>query len=106
MGSCDFSLWDINSDNKMDHRLQFDKNVIGMIRCWKWDVDTKFTFLDYIFGGCDIEVVIAIDFTLTNKPINDPQSLHHVPSEDHKNSYIDIEGNEIKAKNQYYKAIK
>ena len=33
LGSCDFSLWDINSDHKMEHRLQYDKNVIGMIKC-------------------------------------------------------------------------
>lgn len=106
IGSCDFSLWDINTDKKMEHRLQYDKNVVGMVKWIKWVVDTKFTFLDYIFGGWDIEVVIAIDFTLTNKEVHDPESLHHIPSEDHDNFYVDMEGNRIKAKNQYYKAIK
>lgn len=106
IGTWDFSLWDINTDKKVEHRLLNDRNIIGMIRCVKWQVDTKFTFLDYIFGGCDIEVVIAIDFTLTNKSINNPRSLHHIPSDDHDNFYIDDEGKKVPAKNYYYKAIK
>ena len=106
LGSCDFSLWDINVDKKLEHRLQNDKTVIGMIRCIKCEVETKFTFLDYVNGGCEIRVVVAIDFTLTNKPINDPRSLHHIPSKHYDNFYHDEDGNKINAKNQYYKAIK
>lgn len=98
LGAWDFSLWDIHTDKKLDHRLQNDKNIIGMIRCLKWEVDTKYTFLDYLFGGWGIEVVIAIDFTLTNKPINDPKSLHHIPDDDHENFYIDQDGNKVNSK--------
>ena len=98
LGACDFSLWDINTDKKLDHRLQNDKNIIGMIRWIKWEVNTKYTFLDYLFGGWDIEVVIAIDFTLTNKPINDPKSFHHIPGDDHENFYVDQDGNKQKSK--------
>ena len=31
----------------------------------------RVTFLDYIFGGCEINVHVAIDFTLSN---GDPRS--------------------------------
>ena len=34
------------------------------------------SFLDYIFGGCEINLAIAIDFTLSNGNPNDYDSLH------------------------------
>jgi hypothetical protein len=38
----------------------------------EFSVSPRVTFLDYIFGGCDISVHIAIDYTLSNGPPNDP----------------------------------
>jgi len=29
-------------------------------------VEKKYSFLEYVFGGCDIGLTIAIDFTLSN----------------------------------------
>lgn len=29
-------------------------------------LEERITFLDYIFGGCEINVHVAIDFTLSN----------------------------------------
>lgn len=34
--------------------------------------EDRVTFLDYIFGGCEINVHVAIDFTLSNGNPNDP----------------------------------
>eukprot|EP00281_Chroomonas_sp_CCMP1168_P023752 CAMPEP_0206236744 /NCGR_PEP_ID=MMETSP0047_2-20121206/13881_1 /ASSEMBLY_ACC=CAM_ASM_000192 /TAXON_ID=195065 /ORGANISM="Chroomonas mesostigmatica_cf, Strain CCMP1168" /LENGTH=585 /DNA_ID=CAMNT_0053661105 /DNA_START=37 /DNA_END=1790 /DNA_ORIENTATION=- len=34
------------------------------------------TFLEYVAGGCEITVMMAIDFTASNKTPSDPQSLH------------------------------
>uniref|UniRef100_A0A7S0VQP8 C2 domain-containing protein n=1 Tax=Hemiselmis tepida TaxID=464990 RepID=A0A7S0VQP8_9CRYP len=34
------------------------------------------SFLEYISGGCEITVMVAIDFTASNKPVKDPNSLH------------------------------
>ena len=34
------------------------------------------SFLDYIFGGCEVGLQIAIDFTLSNGKPNEPTSLH------------------------------
>ena len=34
------------------------------------------SFVDYIRGGCDINLVVAIDFTASNGNPNDPKSLH------------------------------
>jgi len=33
-------------------------------------------FLEYVFGGCEINLNIAIDFTMSNGDPNDPISLH------------------------------
>ncbi len=38
--------------------------------------DKVYTFLDYVFGGCEISLAVAIDFTLSNGDPNDPKSLH------------------------------
>lgn len=34
-------------------------------------------FLDYIFGGCEVSLLIAIDFTKSNGQLGDPGSLHY-----------------------------
>jgi len=44
------------------------------------------TFLDYIRGGCEISMVVAVDFTASNGDPRNPTSLHHIdPS--HPNQY-------------------
>ena len=35
-------------------------------------------FLDYLQGGCELSMMIAIDFTGANGQINDPLSLHYI----------------------------
>ena len=39
-------------------------------------IKKKESFLDYVFGGCEIGLQIAVDFTLSNGEITQPQSLH------------------------------
>eukprot|EP00285_Hemiselmis_virescens_P006655 CAMPEP_0173380784 /NCGR_PEP_ID=MMETSP1356-20130122/3399_1 /TAXON_ID=77927 ORGANISM="Hemiselmis virescens, Strain PCC157" /NCGR_SAMPLE_ID=MMETSP1356 /ASSEMBLY_ACC=CAM_ASM_000847 /LENGTH=535 /DNA_ID=CAMNT_0014334489 /DNA_START=50 /DNA_END=1654 /DNA_ORIENTATION=+ len=36
------------------------------------------SFLEYISGGCEITVMMAIDFTASNKPVKNPDSLHYM----------------------------
>ena len=35
-------------------------------------------FLEYVFGGCDIALSIAIDYTASNGDANQPSSLHYM----------------------------
>ncbi|KAG5190400.1 Copine-domain-containing protein [Tribonema minus] len=35
------------------------------------------SFFDYIAGGCSLNFVVAIDYTASNGPVNDPTSLHY-----------------------------
>jgi hypothetical protein len=39
--------------------------------------EKKHSFLEYVFGGCDIDLSIAIDFTLSNGHPQNPDSLHY-----------------------------
>ena len=42
-----------------------------------FEIKNTVTFLDYIMGGCNINVHVAIDYTMSNASNNDP-SLHYV----------------------------
>ena len=46
----------------------------------------RHTFLEYIFGGCEIQLSVAIDFTLSNGPPSDKESLHYLDL--NKNEYL------------------
>ena len=53
----------------------------------KFDLHKSIHFLDYVFGGCDINLNIAIDFTLSNgNPNTCEDSLHN--KDDKKNEYV------------------
>jgi hypothetical protein len=41
-------------------------------------VVSKPTFLDYISAGTEISFVVGIDFTASNNPPNQPNSLHYL----------------------------
>lgn len=56
----------------------------------KFELKPRFSFLDFIFGGCEIGLTIAVDFTMSNGVPSDPNSLH----------YLDL------AKNEYLNAIR
>lgn len=44
----------------------------------KLKIEKRYTFLDYVFGGCEIDLSVAIDFTLSNGPVFKPESLHYM----------------------------
>ena len=51
-------------------------------------IERRHTFLEYIFGGCDIELSLAIDFTMSNGAIHDPKTLHS--SDPKRNQYLQV----------------
>lgn len=55
----------------------------------KLQFQKRHSFLEYIFGGCDLNLAIAIDFTLSNGKPTDRDSLHN----------LNIQ------RNEYYKAL-
>jgi hypothetical protein len=62
----------------------------GTLTFDKLSVQKRNSFLEYIFGGCELNLAIAIDFTLSNGDPKSPDSLH---TRNLKN-------------NQYYQALK
>lgn len=49
----------------------------GLFNFMDLKVHRKHSFLEYVFGGCDIDLSIAIDFTLSNGAPNTRDSLHY-----------------------------
>lgn len=49
------------------------------------EVKKRESFLDYIFGGCEVGLHIAFDFTQSNGDPADPNSLHF--NDPYKNQY-------------------
>ena len=58
----------------------------GSLEVVKFEVKRSVNFLEYVFGGCEINLNIAIDFTLSNGPPHAPDSLHN--RDPNKNEYL------------------
>lgn len=56
--------------------LDKNKNLCGEILLNNLHVAARYSFLEYVFGGCEISLLIGIDFTLSNKKPRDRNSLH------------------------------
>ena len=52
----------------------------------QFEMKKRHSFLDFIFGGCEIALSIAIDFTLSNGEPSKPSSLHYLNH--NKNEYL------------------
>lgn len=55
----------------------FNKKGKGELYLKNLRFEKKHSFLEYVFGGCDIDLSIAIDFTLSNGHPTSPESLHY-----------------------------
>jgi hypothetical protein len=62
----------------------------------------KASFLEYVFGGCEIGLSIAVDFTLSNGDPRKNDSLHKINSNNEYVRAIEQVGNIL----QYYDADK
>ncbi|KAJ3043826.1 Copine-5 [Rhizophlyctis rosea] len=92
--SIDVFDWDANSDhdligsfyttvNELLTKKEFDvlnpkkKKTSGTFVVQSFVLQTIPTFLDYIAGGTQISLAVAIDFTASNGPPDEPTSLHY-----------------------------
>lgn len=78
--------------DKKEYEIRNGKknNRIGRALFKNLQIVKRHTFLEYVFGGCEINLAIAVDFTLSNGSPDDKDSLH----------YFDLN------KNEYLNAIK
>lgn len=66
-------------ENSTKNWIPFVKNGINVGSLnYKVNKITKNTFLNYILGGTDVSLLVAIDFSKSNKDPNDPASLHYI----------------------------
>lgn len=68
----------------MDKKGRMDNNRV--LQFTSFEVKKRHSFLDFIFGGCEIALQIAIDFTLSNGHPSKPDSLHYLDM--NKNEYL------------------
>lgn len=60
----------------------------GVLLFHKADLLEENSFLDFIQGGLNLRMMVAIDFTASNGNQNDPSSLHYIdPTRKTKNKY-------------------
>eukprot|EP00300_Choanocystis_sp_HF-7_P023988 c25381_g1_i1.p1 GENE.c25381_g1_i1~~c25381_g1_i1.p1 ORF type:complete len:553 (+),score=122.76 c25381_g1_i1:34-1692(+) len=55
-----------------------NQGISGTLKILSSRLIVESTFLDYIVGGCEVSLNVAIDFTASNNPPQDPRSLHHI----------------------------
>ena len=57
-----------------------------MLQFSRLEINKRHSFLEYVFGGCEIGLTIAVDFTLSNGRPDQPTSLHYLDMQ--KNEYL------------------
>ena len=51
----------------------------GMVKVSRYELTYEFQFIDYIYGGCDISTMVAMDCSLRNGHPSQKGSLHYLP---------------------------
>lgn len=87
LGSVLFTVNEVKGDPNVE--LSIVKQKGAKLTFSKLVFQKRNSFLEYIFGGCELNLAIAIDFTLSNGKPTDRDSLHN----------LDIN------RNEYYKAL-
>ncbi|MQL79368.1 hypothetical protein Taro_011810 [Colocasia esculenta] len=64
-----------------------NKVLKGQMFVEKFSESTRRTFLDYIAGGCELNFMVAIDFTASNGNPRLPDSLHYIDPSGRPNAY-------------------
>lgn len=64
-----------------------ESNIIANLKVDKCQISSKPTFLDYIRGGCELNFMVAIDFTGSNGNPAQPGTLHYIDPTGNMNQY-------------------
>jgi hypothetical protein len=88
LGSLETHLLELRSDaGSFAKKLQNGNTEVGTLKITNFEYAAKCNFLDYIFGGCEVSLIIAIDFTRSNGAATLPTSLHRY-NKSNPNEYI------------------
>lgn len=82
IGEVETTVQDLESMVDLDLRENKNgkkgKKSRGTIHVKKCEIVERASFLDYVMGGCEISLMVAIDFTASNGDPRDPSSLHYM----------------------------
>ena len=80
----------IGSDAVSLDALQGGKNTLNIkgqkVQIERFELKPVVSFLEYIFGGCQINLHVAVDFTASNGPQDQSDSLHN--RDPNRNQYL------------------
>lgn len=85
-GNCSFSL-NVLRSAAVELTLNTLENEKICLKLLEFEYLEKHTFLEYVLGGCEISMIIGMDFTKSNGNPDLETSLHHLNSET-PNEYI------------------
>ena len=81
IGGFEFSLQKITEEGQKVFEMidsKKKKKIPGQINVSNIQITKVYSFLDYISGGCQINLLIAVDFTGSNGHPSSPTSLHYI----------------------------
>ena len=84
--SITISIEELRYDSEPEKPFECGK-LKGLFKILKFKYAKKPSFLDYVYGGCEISLVLAIDFSKSNGIQNSLKSYHSL-NEEKPNEYI------------------
>jgi hypothetical protein len=87
LGQCTFSLVDLERGKREFRLMAKGEDIPIELRCEYFSILEKHTFLEYVQGGCEISLILAIDFTKSNGDPILQTSLHYTDPE-RPNEYV------------------
>lgn len=63
-------------------------SLVGSISFSKFCLRERPSFWDFIAGGLQLNLIVAIDYTASNKPPQDPKSLHYNHPDGRPSQYL------------------
>lgn len=77
---CPLTLNKIQNGVGTVQTMYANKLAHGKLKIVDFEKKYQFQFIDYIHGGCDISILLAMDFTLHNGHYKNSESLHYMPT--------------------------
>ncbi|OXB70170.1 UNVERIFIED_CONTAM: hypothetical protein H355_009904 [Colinus virginianus] len=74
----------VHPEKKQKKKSYKNSGIISIKSC---KIETDYSFLDYVMGGCQINFTVGVDFTGSNGDPSSPDSLHYI-SPDGINEYL------------------
>ena len=89
LGSFTLTLADLKfTGTRFEGTVKNGERTVARVGVLEFVYAEKASFLDYIFGGCEISLVIGVDFTRSNGTPDSKDSLHYLEGAESENEYI------------------